>query len=122
MVVVQERFHGGPARRERHDQIVPGTACRRQYLAPAGEPDDLDLQPGLFVDLAVQRRVQGFAELDPAARQRIEAFGRRAGAAHQQDLVITEDRAADGELGYRGWTEGNKGSRGVAWLVSMSAS
>jgi hypothetical protein len=43
--------------------------------------------------------MQGFAELDPAAGERIEALARRAGAANQEDFSIAENRTADGELG-----------------------
>ena len=74
----------------------------RQHLAPAGEADDLDFQRGFLVDLAMQGGMQGFAEFDPAARQRIKALGRRTRAAHQQDLVVAEDRRADGQLGMGG--------------------
>ena len=50
----------------------------------------------------MQRGVQRFAEFDPAARKRIEALGRRARAAHQQNPVVAEDRGTDGELGMGG--------------------
>ena len=78
---------------------MPAAAGSRQHLAPSGEADDLDLQPGFLVDLAMQRRVQRFAEFDPAAGQRVKALARRAGAPHQQDLAVAKDRGADGELG-----------------------
>jgi hypothetical protein len=49
----------------------------------------------------MQRRVQRFAEFDPAAGQRIEAAGWRPRAPHQQNLVVAKDRRADGKLGMR---------------------
>jgi hypothetical protein len=42
--------------------------------------------------------MQGFAEFDPAAGQRVEALAGRAGAAHQQHLAVTKDRGADCQL------------------------
>ena len=89
---------------------MPAAAGSRQHLAPAGEVDDLDFQPGFLVDLAMQGGVQRFAEFDPAAGERIEAFAGRARAAHQQDLAVAKDRGADGELGM-GWLGG--GDQGV---------
>jgi hypothetical protein len=54
--------------------------------------------------------VQGFAEFDPAAGERVKALAGRAGAADQQDLAVTEDRAADGEL----WVDRvGRGSQGL---------
>jgi hypothetical protein len=47
----------------------------------------------------MQRSVQRFAEFDPAAGQRVKSLAGRARAAHQEDLAIAKDRAADGELG-----------------------
>ena len=43
-----------------------------------------------------------FAELDPAAGQRIEPLGRRARPAHQEHLAVAEDRGADRDLGMGG--------------------
>src|ERR1700688_123232 len=65
--VVQDRFAGAPACRERHDQIVPAACGSWHYLAPAGEAHDIDLERGFLVDLAMQRRVQRFAEFNPSA-------------------------------------------------------
>ena len=81
---------------------MPAALGRRQHLAPAGELQNLDPQPGFLVDLAMQRGVQRFAEFDPAAGERIKALARRAGAANQQDLAVAKDRAADGKLGAGG--------------------
>ena len=53
--------------------------------------------------------MQGFAEFDPAAGERVEALAGRAGAADQQDLAVTEDRAADGELGAGRLDRGSQG-------------
>ena len=69
-----------------------------QHLAPAGKARDLNLEPGFFIDLAMQRGMQGLAEFDPAARQRIEALGRRSRAPYQQDLVVANDGGADRKL------------------------
>ena len=112
VLVVQDRLPGRPARRERHDQIVPAAAGSRQHLAPSGQAENLDSQPGFLVDLAMQRRMQRFAEFDPAAGERIEAFARRAGAADQQDLAVAKDRAADGELGAGRLNGGGKAGSG----------
>src|SRR6185369_17291957 len=49
--------------------------------------DDLDCKPGFLIHLAHQGLVQRFAELDPAAGQRIEPLGGRAGAAGQKYLA-----------------------------------
>jgi len=46
----------------------------------------------------MQRGMQGLAEFDPAARQRIEALGRRSRAPYQQDLVVANDGGADRKL------------------------
>src|SRR6516164_642181 len=97
--LVEDRFPRRPACGKGHNQVVPGAACSRQHLAPAGKSYNLDAKRGLLVDLAVQGRVQGFSELDAATRQRIEAPGRRARAPHQEDLAVAEDRGADRELG-----------------------
>src|SRR5882757_4992979 len=104
--VVQDDIVGRPARRERHDQVMAAAGCGGQYLAPAGKAHDLDSEPGFFIDLAMQRRMQGFAEFDPAPRQRIEALGRRARAPHQQDLVVAEDGSADRKLRMLRWNGG----------------
>ena len=69
-----------------------------QHLAPAGKARDLDSEPGFFIDLALQRGMQGFAEFDPAAGQRIEALGRRSCAPHQENFVVAKDGRADREL------------------------
>src|ERR1700694_1885333 len=63
--VVQDRLPGGPARRKRNDQVMPAPLGLRQHLAPPGELQNLDSKPGFLVDLAMQRRVQRFAEFDP---------------------------------------------------------
>src|SRR4051794_10341418 len=121
MLVVEHRLPGGPAGGKRHDQVVPAAARPRQHLAPAGQAHDLDPERGFFVDLAMQCRMQGFAEFDPPARQRIKPLGRRARAAHQQHPVVPEDRGTDGEL----WTlrrlSGHHGGQ-PAMMVSTSAS
>jgi hypothetical protein len=111
--VVEDRLAGAPARRERHDQIMPAAAGSRQHLAPSGEADNLDFQRGFLVDFAMQRRMQRFAEFDPAAGQRIKALGRRSRAPHQQDLVAAKDRRADGKLGMRRLEGGRHGTQWV---------
>ena len=57
----------------------------------------------------MQRRVQRFAEFDPAAGQRIKSLGRRARAPHQQNLAVAKDRGADGKLGTGGLNGGGQG-------------
>jgi hypothetical protein len=57
----------------------------------------------------MERGVQGLAEFDPAAGERVESLARRAGAADQQDLVVAENRAADGELGAGRLDRGSQG-------------
>src|SRR5260221_11829404 len=89
---------------------MPAATGGRQHLAPAGQAQDFDFQSSFLVDLAMQRGVQRFAEFDPAAGQRVESPGRRAGAADQQNLAVAKDRAADRELG-TGWLDG--GGQGV---------
>src|ERR1700712_5161790 len=106
--VVQDRLPGGPARRKRHDQIVPAALGGRQHLAPSGELQNFDSKPGFLVDLAMQRRVQRFAEFDPAAGERVKALARRAGTANQQNLAVAKDRAADGKLGTGRLKRGNQ--------------
>ncbi len=110
VLVVQHRLAGRPACRERHDQVVPPPPAVGSTSRHPASPTDLDLEPGLLVDLAMQRRVQGSAEFDPAARQRIEALARRARAPHQQHLAVAEDHGADGELGTGGLIGGFKAS------------
>src|SRR5437588_4220655 len=104
VLVVQDRLPGGPARRKRHDQIMPAAFGRRQHLAPSRQVQNFDSKPGFLVDLAVHCGVQRFTEFDPAARERIEALAQRAGATNQQNLAVAKDRAADGKL----WTGGVK--------------
>ena len=53
--------------------------------------------------------MQGFAEFDPAAGERVKTLAGRAGAADQQDLAVAEDRAADGELGAGRLDRGSQG-------------
>jgi hypothetical protein len=69
----------------------------------------------------MERSVQGFAEFDPAAGERVKTLAGRAGAADQQDLAVTEDRAADGELGAgrldRGSQRGNPVRRELAVIM-----
>ena len=66
---IEERLAGDPARRERHDQIVPAARGSRHHLAPSGEADDLDPERGFLIDFAMERGMQRFAEFDPAARE-----------------------------------------------------
>src|SRR5882724_937937 len=94
-------------------------AGSRQHFAPSGETDNLDPQRGFLVDLAMQGGVQRFAELDPAAGQRIEALGRRPRAPRQQDLVVSKDRSTDGKLGMR-WLDG--GRRGHQSMIRKRGS
>ena len=77
---------------------MPAATGSRHHLAPSGEVDDLDFQAGFLIDFAMQGRMQGFAEFDPAARQRIKTLGRRSCAPDQQDFSIAKDRRADGKL------------------------
>jgi hypothetical protein len=87
---------------------MPATRRSRHHLAPSGEVDDLDFQAGFLIDFAMQGRVQGFAEFDPAAWQRIKALGRRSRAPDQQDFSIAKDRRADGKLGMRWLNSGRQ--------------
>jgi len=82
---------------------MPAALSSRHHLAPSGEVDDLDLQAGFLIDFTMHGGVQGFAEFDPAARQRIKAPGWRSRAPHQQDFAIAKDRGADGQLGMGRW-------------------
>ena len=82
---------------------MPAAIGPWQHLAPAGQARTLDSLAGFLVHLAVERGMQRFAEFDPAAGERVKALAWRAGAADQQDLAVTEDRAADGELGACRW-------------------
>ena len=77
---------------------MPPTGTSRQHLAKAGQTQNLDSQAGFLIDLAMKRRLQRFAEFDPAAGERVEALARRAGAPDQQDPAVAKDRGADGEL------------------------
>src|ERR1700688_154905 len=69
--LVQHRLVGDPAGRERHDEVMAAASVPRQHLAPASQSRDLDSEPGLLIDLTKQGGMQGFAEFDPAARQRV---------------------------------------------------
>ena len=68
-LVVQDRLFCHPARRERHDQIMPAATRGRQHFAPSREARDFDPQRGFLIDLAIQSRVQRFAEFDAASGQ-----------------------------------------------------
>jgi hypothetical protein len=57
--------------------------------------------------------VEGFAEFDPAAGERVKTLAGRAGAADQQDLAVAEDRAADGKLGAGRLDRGSQGMNPV---------
>src|SRR5579872_6771512 len=72
---------------------------RGHDLPPSRKLGDLDLKRCFLGNLAVQGRVKGFAEFDPASRERIEALCWRSRAPHQQDLAVTKYHRADGELG-----------------------
>ena len=99
--VIEHHLTGDPARRKRHDQVMAAARNRRHDLAPAGETDDFDVQPGFLPDFALQGGVQGLAKFDTAARQRLEALGGRSRAPYQQDLVFAENRCTDGKLRMR---------------------
>jgi len=68
-------------------------------LAIAGKRDRLDLKRGLLAHLANHRLFERFAEFDPAARQRIEAMGRRPRPAHDQHPPVAEYGGADRQIG-----------------------
>src|SRR5579872_1340507 len=71
---------------------------RGHDLTPSRKLGYLDLKRCFLGNLAVQGRVKGFAEFDPASRQRIEALGWRSRAPHQQDPAVAKYHRADGEL------------------------
>ncbi len=109
--LVKDRLAGGPARRERHDQIMPVAGGGRNHLAPAGKADDLDFERGFLIDFAMQGGVQRLAEFDPAAGPCLAALGGRSRAAHQQNPVVAKDRGADGKLGMRRLVGGRHGGQ-----------
>ena len=94
------------------------TSCRppvtRRSPKPSGEAGDLDSQARFLVDLAMQSGVQRFAEFDPAAGQRIKSLAGRAGAPHQQHLVVAEDRGTNGELWALWVFNGGHGGSGLS--------
>jgi len=75
----------------------PAIAIPRDGFAIAGERHRLDRKRGLFTDFAHHRLHQRFANLDTAARQRVEARRRRPGATHDQHLAVADDGGADRE-------------------------
>ena len=100
---------------------MPATTRRRQDLAPAGQANDFDLDGGLFVDLAMQGRMQGLAEFDPAARQRVKALARGASATHDEHAIVAEDGGADGKLwSLRMIGEGHAGSYCLSMISAQT--
>ena len=89
-------------------------------FAIADQADDLDFEPGLFPDLAGQRLMQAFAEFHPAAGKGVDALGRLAGAADQQDLAVAENPGADGEL-RAGVGKAGHGQRFMIWSMSSAS-
>ena len=71
----------------------PGRIAR-DGLAETDQLDGLDVKRSLLADFADDGLFQRFAELDPAAGQRVDAFGRRPRAPHDQHLAVAEDRGA----------------------------
>jgi hypothetical protein len=67
----------------------------------------------------VQRAMQRFAEFDPAAGERVKTPGGRAGAADQEDLAVTEDRAADSELGTSRLDRGSQMGNPAGWELAV---
>src|SRR5215472_5672205 len=64
-------------------------------LAESDQFDRLDIERSLLADLADDGLLQRLAKLDAAARQRIDAFGRRPAARHDEHFAVAEDRGAD---------------------------
>jgi len=67
-------------------------------LPPARKLGELDLKRGFLGNLAMQSRVQGFTEFDPASWQRIVTFGGGARAPYQEDFTFAKNDRADGDL------------------------
>ena len=89
------------ARGERQDHEMPLDAAGsivNDRLAKADQLDRLDRQRGLLADFADYRLLQRFAQLNAAARQRIETMRRRPCPPRDQHPPVVEDRGADGEV------------------------
>src|ERR1700734_2442128 len=84
---------------EEVDEHVVGAdaACRVAGDAVEGlnDVDGLDDEPGFFLDLAADGLIEGFAQLDDAARERPLAFQRLLRAADEQDLLLRVGSVAD---------------------------
>ena len=77
---------------------IPPGAIAGDGLPIAGERNRRDVERGLLADFADHRLLERFAEFDAAARQRIEAVGRRPCPAHDQHAAVAEDGGADREI------------------------
>jgi hypothetical protein len=71
-------------------------------LAIARECERLDGEPGFFTHLTGDRRRQRLAQLDAAARQRIDPLQRRRGPAHDQHSPGAENGRTDRQIRPRG--------------------
>ena len=80
--LIERNLTRDPARRKRQNDEVPldpSIGVPQDHLAISGELDRLDFEASLFAHLADHRLFERFAEFDTAARQRIDAVGRRLG-------------------------------------------
>ena len=83
---------------------MPFNAARgvaRDGLSISGERDRFDLKAGLLADLADDSFFQRLAEFDAAARQCVEAVGRRPRPPHDQYAPVAEDGSAHRQVGTR---------------------
>ena len=75
----------------------------RQHLAPSGKADNLDFKGGFLVDLAMQGRIQRFAEFDPAAGQRVETLAGDLARRTRRILSSRKIAALTASWGCDGW-------------------
>lgn len=78
---------------------MAGTRGAGHDLPPARKLGDLDLKRGFLGNLALQSRMKGFTEFDPASGQRIKSLRWGARAPHQEDFTFAKNDRADGDLG-----------------------
>jgi hypothetical protein len=103
--VIERNLAGDEASGERqYDEMpfYPSGLVAPDRLAIPGKSERLDLEPGLFADLAHDGFRKRFAEFDAAAGKRVEAAGGRLRAANDQHSAVTKDGGTDGEIGPRG--------------------
>ncbi len=87
-----------------------------ERLAPAGKPDNVNGEAGLFTNLTGDGFGQALAEFHTPAGESVDALRRFARAADEENFSVAKDAGTDGELRpIRGGLRGH-------WVMMVSTS